>query len=198
MGACVVKSSIMAKPSFVETAVVPTKKPVHAGFKLTPSKKARIVELFRQGNYASTVANVVGISAHTLHRWMQLGEIHTAECEYFDPLECEEKCNQTDAALRALFTEVKMAESEAESNAVSKITSDPSWIASMTFLERRHRERWARPSDKVHQPTTPVQVQGLQIDISQKKIAAEGLQKEIALEEKDGIFQIPNENAEGN
>ena len=66
----------------------------------------------------------------------------------------------------------------------------------MTILERRFRERWARPSDKVLSQTNIINNNILQIDSSQKRTALEGMQKELEMEEQDGVFQIVEGDSE--
>lgn len=81
------------------------------------------------GNYYDTAAEIAGIAPRTLDYWLERGE--TGEEPY-------------NAFLRA----VKRAERKAEALAVSRVRAAGEkpqfWAAEMTFLQRRHPQRWSQ------------------------------------------------------
>ena len=97
---------------------------------LTPEIADRIVELVRDGNYFQVAAEAVGIHRSTLNRWIARGE-EAGEGPYFE------------------FAErLRRADAEAEVAAVAVVREGgKAWIANMTYLERRHPDRWRRASD---------------------------------------------------
>jgi len=96
-----------------------------------------ISEAIAKGNYAVTACNLVGITPHTFIRWAKLAE------------EDEDKGLTEDESLYVkLFTSVKKAEAIAESKLVEVVRESAEvkreWLPAMTFLERRHPDRWGR------------------------------------------------------
>jgi hypothetical protein len=107
--------------------------------KLTKERRDLFVTAIREGNYVETAAAVAGISKTSIYNWMARGR--------------EAKSGEFFAFLEA----VKEAEAFAERTAVGQVrragaTDTRNWAAAMTFLERRFRDRWARPA----QTTEPV------------------------------------------
>lgn len=96
--------------------------------KLTPQLQDKIVQAVKAGNYAQIAAQYAGIGTTTFFRWMQQG----AE---------EEK-----GIYREFREAIKVAEAEAEVRAVAIIQRQmpESWQAAMTYLERKHPDRWKR------------------------------------------------------
>jgi hypothetical protein len=83
----------------------------------------------REGNYARTAAETSGITEQTLYNWLKKGE---------DPEQYPE---------HATFLEAyRKAEAAAEERAIKAIQDafSSDWRAAMTYLERRHPDRWAR------------------------------------------------------
>lgn len=99
---------------------------------LTPELQAKILELIRNGNYASVAAQACGIDPSTFRRWMSRGK--TGE---------EPFC--------AFYTAVKTARAEAEAMLVDivKTAAFDNWQAAMRMLEALS-PRWAR-CEKVKQ-----------------------------------------------
>ena len=96
--------------------------------RLTPEVQEKIVSAIRAGNYANVAAEYGGICAATFYRWLQKGE--AAKSGQF----------------REFCDAVKKAEREAEVRAVAQIQKhmDRNWKAAMTYLERKHPDRWGR------------------------------------------------------
>lgn len=94
--------------------------------KLTPEVQETIVEAVEAGNYFETAAALAGISKQTLYNWIDRGE---AGEEPFD----------------LFFDAIKSAEASAEKTALERVQgAQQGWQAHMTFLERRHPQRWGR------------------------------------------------------
>jgi hypothetical protein len=97
--------------------------------KFTSRRKSAILRKMREGNYAKTAAETSGISEQALYGWLRKGE---------DPDQYPE---------HAAFLEAyRKAEATAEERAIKAIQDayPNDWRAAMTYLERRHPERWAR------------------------------------------------------
>ena len=96
--------------------------------KLTPELQDKIVSAIRAGNYAMVAAEYAGISTTTFYRWLQQG----AEAK--------------SGIYKDFRDAVKKAESDAEVRAVAIIQKhmEGNWQAAMTYLERKHPNRWGR------------------------------------------------------
>ncbi len=96
--------------------------------KLTPEVREKIVSAIRAGNYANVAAEYAGIGERTFYRWLQLGQ----------------EANR--GIHRQFWQAVKKAEREAEVRAVAILQRhmEDNWQAAMTFLERKHPDRWGR------------------------------------------------------
>src|SRR5690349_13677383 len=92
----------------------------------TPAIGAVVVEHVRAGNYFQTAARAAGIHKSTPYAWLARGEDG-------DPIFAE------------WYDAMQEAEALAEIDAVAKVReAGQGWQAHMTFLERRHSERWSR------------------------------------------------------
>jgi hypothetical protein len=103
----------------------------------------QLLEAVEAGNYIETAAELAGLSKVTVYSWLKRGE--AGETPY-------------DLLANAL----KRASARAEAAEVTKVRTagnDPRfWAASMTYLERRHPERWARRQDGNDGPKVVVQI----------------------------------------
>lgn len=101
--------------------------------KLTPERQATIVDLVRKGNYLITACQVAGINKSTFLDWLERGE---------------KDLNNGGGIYSDFLLAIKKAESEAEAELASMIRETAlekrEWLPGMTFLERRHPERWGR------------------------------------------------------
>lgn len=101
------------------------------------------LESVAEGNYIETAAADAGLSKVTVYNWKKRGE--DGEAPY-------------DAFVNAM----KRAEAHAERAAVKNVRKagldSRFWAAEMTFLERRHPERWARRSEGSDGPKVVVQI----------------------------------------
>jgi hypothetical protein len=94
--------------------------------KLSEEVTGQIVTAIRAGNYAEAACQAAGISTSTYYRWMTRGAQEPGS-----PF-----ARFRDAVLRA--------EGEAEVHAVAIIrrAMPDDWRAAVTYLERRHPQRW--------------------------------------------------------
>lgn len=103
----------------------------------------QLLEAVNDGNYLETAAELAGLSKVTVYNWLKRGE--AGETPY-----------------NLLANALKRAAARAEASEVAKVRKagdDPRfWAASMTYLERRHPERWARRSDSQDGPKVLVQI----------------------------------------
>ena len=96
-----------------------------------------LASLIRAGNYAITACNIAGISEQTYYGWLQIAESDAAlgataqESIY---IRLQESVNKA------------IGESEAELAGVirSAAVDKKQWLPAITFLERRHPDRWGR------------------------------------------------------
>ena len=108
-------------------------KPFGRPTKLTPERQQTIVGLIAKGNYLITACQATGIGKSTYLGWMERGQLEE---------------NNGGGLYADFLTAVKRAESVAESELASMIRETAlekkEWLPAMTFLERRHPERWGR------------------------------------------------------
>lgn len=97
----------------------------------------------QDGNYIETACELADISKETYRQWTKRAE-----------------ANET--PYKQLIAATKRASAIAEAMEVSKVRTagnDPRfWAASMTYLERRHPERWARRQEGNDGPKVVVQI----------------------------------------
>jgi transposase len=97
--------------------------------KFTSRRKSAILRKMREGHYAKTAAETSGITEQTLYNWLKRGEDSERYPEHATFLEAYRK-----------------AEATAEERAIKAIQDafPTDWRAAMTYLERRHPDRWAK------------------------------------------------------
>lgn len=102
--------------------------------KLTPAVQAKIVAGVERGNYGEVAAALAGVSRASFFRWLARGE-------------AEEQ-----GPFRDFRDAIKEAESAGEDYAVEMVRKamPGNWQAAMTYLERRHPDRWARKQHVEH------------------------------------------------
>ena len=100
----------------------------------TPARIEAIADIVSKGNYIASACRIIGIGEKTGYQWLQWGE---------RDLEANVKSVYSDYAQA-----IKRAEAEAEDRMIQVVreaaVDSKNWIAAMTFLERRHPERWGR------------------------------------------------------
>lgn len=103
----------------------------------------QLLQAVEDGNYIETAAELAGVAKQSVYNWIKRGE--AGEEPY-----------------KAFMDAVKRAQARAEAAEVQKVRAagkDPRfWAASMTFLERRHPDRWARRSEDNSSPKVIVQI----------------------------------------
>lgn len=103
--------------------------------KLTRQTADRILAILRAGGYDETACAAAGISRQCFWDWLRRGAAGEAPYNVF-------------------ADEVQRARAEGESRNVMLIASaaQNNWQAAAWLLERRHPERWARPSQRGEAP----------------------------------------------
>jgi hypothetical protein len=97
--------------------------------KFTSRRRSAILRKMREGHYAKTAAETSGITEQTLYNWLKKGAAPEQYPEHAAFLEAYRK-----------------AEATAEEKAIKAIQAafPDDWRAAMTYLERRHPDRWAK------------------------------------------------------
>lgn len=120
--------------------------------RLTKERVDRFVEAIRIGSYVEIAATLAGLDRTSVYRYMARGR-EAMECiDHEEPDATCEVCVQfeKDREYRDFHDMVKQAEAQAEQTAIQAVRRaglDPRhWTSAMTFLERRFRDRWARPA----------------------------------------------------
>lgn len=114
------------------------------GKKITDAMITALSTAVSKGNYPETAAQLCGITRLTLENWLA-----SAERDFIAGL------NEDESIFIRLYLELKRAEAIAEDRMVQVVRESAEikreWLPAITFLERRHRERWGRPA--------PIQIQ---------------------------------------
>ena len=113
-----------------------TKSP-HGNLKLNDGMIAALSEAIAKGNYIYTACNLCGITDACFRQWRDRAEQDDTR-----------GLTEDESLYLRLFTALKKAEAEAESKLVDVVrksaVEDKQWLPAMTFLERRHPDRWGR------------------------------------------------------
>jgi len=108
-------------------------------------------EAVEAGNYIETAAELAGISTETLRQWRLRAEAG-------------------EEPFTAFIATLKRLERRAEAKAVANVRAagrkPQFWAAEMTFLERRHPDRWGRRSESDNAPRVVVQLGVKDSDVS--------------------------------
>jgi hypothetical protein len=103
----------------------------------------QLLQAIDDGNYLETACELAGIHKKVVYDWLKRGDAGEPPFDRF-----------SDA--------LKRAQARAEAAEVAKVRKagdDPRfWAASMTYLERRHPEKWARRSEDSSAPRVVVQI----------------------------------------
>jgi len=101
--------------------------------KLTPQLQEKICDYIAKGNYLNTACQATGITDSTLFNWLKRAEEEAKNGGgmYFDLMVAIKKAEaQAEAALASMIKETALQKKD--------------WLSAMTFLERRHPDRWGR------------------------------------------------------
>lgn len=112
-------------------------------FEAQPERIGRLIDELVAGNYRDVAATLAGITSRSVRGWMDLAD-------------------KGDQRYEAIAQVIRIAEAHAEAASVRNVRAagkDPRfWAADMTYLERRHPDRWARRNDDAYGPRVVVQV----------------------------------------
>jgi len=102
-----------------------------------------LLEAMEAGNYMETACELAGVAKVTVYNWLKRAEAG-------------------EEPFTAFSYAMKRASARAEALAVQRVRQagkDPRfWAAEMTFLERRHPDKWARRSEDGNSPRVVVQI----------------------------------------
>lgn len=115
-----------------------------------PDTVQTLLAALRDGNYRETACKVAGISKVTFYAALKRAETG-------------------DEAAQAFLNAVEKAEAEAENETVCNVRSASKlpqfWAAGMTYLERKHPDRWGRRQDDQSVPKVVVQIGARDSDV---------------------------------
>ena len=134
--------------------------------KFQPAVVMRLLMAIREGSHYEPACAVAGVSYRQFREWMNKAEDEDETSPY-----------------ARVASAVKVAESEAELESVRYVRAasrDPRfWAAGMTFLERRHPDRWKRPDS-----AAAVQVNvGIAVGIQASDEARKGFVPQVVIEQ---------------
>jgi transposase len=102
--------------------------------KLNEEMIAKLCKPIAEGNYFVVACRLAGISEQSFYSWLKQAEADIKA--------------GVESRFTELYESVKRAESEAEAKMIQVVISNAveskNWVSAMTFLERRHPERWGR------------------------------------------------------
>lgn len=157
--------------------------------KMTEERITRFVTAIRGGSYIDIAATFAGLDRSTVFRWMAAGR--------------EAKSGR----FRDFYDRVKEAEAAVEIDAIARVRTaaqDPrNWTAAMTFLERRFRDRWARPPGMASAADGASGSQGGQgapADVSEDDVITVPIEDRVAgiLRTLERVDRLPATSANGN
>jgi len=111
-------------------------------FESQPAKIGRLIDLLVAGNYRETAARIVGISSRAIRMWMEKAE---AGEERYQPV------------AQAILVAESLAEASAVRNVMAAGKQPQFWASAMTYLERKHPEKWGRRQDDSSSPKVVIQ-----------------------------------------
>jgi hypothetical protein len=113
---------------------------------LTPAIFAAVVGSIQVGGYAVRAAEAAGIGESTYYLWITRGE---AEAQWVAD---GHRPHAAERVFLEFLESIKRADAEAELYAVAVVQGamSESWQAAMTYLERRHPDRWSRREQREH------------------------------------------------
>lgn len=141
----------------------------------TPEVRKIIVQAVKDGEYMTSACRKARIGEPTLRHWLTIGDnanklLEEAAIKGEDPPELTE----VEAEFMQFYLDVYEAEGINEGDAVKELRDagkDENWVASITFLERRHGRRWRKHETTEHVGPGGGPVQTEQVDNSAAKLA---------------------------
>lgn len=129
----------------------PSHLPGHHSYLANPDKLQVFLAAIQDGNYRETSCKLAGFSKMALKRWL-------------------DKAEAGDEAAMAFRDALEKAEATAESETVRNVRAASKlpqfWAAGMTYLERKHPERWGRRQEDSAAPKVIVQIGARDSDVT--------------------------------
>lgn len=156
----------------VGTQVTKTNTTIGRPTKLTPKLIDQICQVVANGNYIQTACQIVNISKPTYYDWLKRGG--------------EDQQTGIETVYSSFLNAIKKAEADSEAKMVEVIrqvaTEKKEWLPAMTYLERRHPDRWGRKDRS-------------KVDITERK-AVTITHVEVVLDKGDGTTVVEGESRE--
>lgn len=140
-----------------ENSVTTTEKKRPVPRKLNQGMITALSEAMAKGNYAVTACDLLGITYQSYWEWLK-----QAEEDQLAGMTVE-----SSIYLRLAYA-LKTAEAKAEAELVNVVRNsavqDKNWLAGMTFLERRHPDRWGRRDRTEHAILGDIQIEVIYVN----------------------------------
>lgn len=136
----------------------------------TPEVRQIIIKAITDGEYMTSACRKARIGELTLRHWLTMGEhSHTLVEQAAIKGEADPELSEQEAEFMQFYMDVYEAEGKNEGTAVDELRKagkDGNWVASVTFLERRHGKRWRKSEVTEHVGPGGGPIQHEQIDNS--------------------------------
>jgi transposase-like protein len=141
----------------------------------TPEVRKIIIKAVGEGEYITSACRKARIGELTLRHWLTLGEASHKLVEEAAIKGEEVELSDKEVEFMQFYLDVYEAEGKNESDAVGELRragrEDQNWVASITFLERRHGQRWKKREQTEHVGPGGGPIQHEEIDNSASKLA---------------------------
>lgn len=141
----------------------------------TPEVRKIILKAVADGEYMTSACRKARIGELTLRHWLTLGDnAHKLIEEAAIKGEPAPELTDQEVEFMQFYLDVYEAEGKNEGTAVDELRQagrDGNWVASITFLERRHGQRWKKREQTEHVGPGGGPIQTEQIDNSAGKLA---------------------------
>lgn len=135
-------SSLAQQAQAIADSYIP--KPTGTHSAITDDAKVQIfLEAVQDGCYIETAAKLAGLAKQTIYNWVKRAE-------------------QGEIAFASFVDALQKAEARAEADAIRNVRQAGKlpqfWAAEMTYLERRHPDRWGKRQDDSNTPKVVVNI----------------------------------------
>ena len=125
--------------------------------KLDDTVIVQLAEIVGSGSYLTTACGIVGIDPFTYRTWLERGSIEqekgleTLYTRFVAAIKRAESDNEhriaqsvIEASQGGQVIKTTTTRRKDGSSTTEEVTAQPQWLAGMTYLERRHPDRWGR------------------------------------------------------
>jgi transposase len=120
--------------------------------KISPKMIEKLTKVIAAGNYVNVACQFCGISEATYYVWINRGLAEAERLEKLAQHGVDAIPDEREGIYLEFLEAVKRAETEGEVAAVAHVRTamSTSWQAAMTYLERKHPDRWGRKDRNVN------------------------------------------------